>query len=74
MNWSSKKQQTVTLSSTEAEHVALAECAQESKFENMLMEEILGRDKPAKIYKDNTGTIFLVKNQQVGARTKHIDV
>ena len=26
------------------------------------------------IYEDNTGCIYLVKNQQVGPRTKHIDV
>ena len=49
LNWSSKKQQTVTLSSTEAEYVALAECGQEVKFEHMLLKEILGIDKPAKI-------------------------
>ena len=31
--------------------------------------------KPAIIYEDNTGAIFfLVKNQQVGPRTKHIDM
>jgi hypothetical protein len=27
-----------------------------------------------KIYEDNLGAIYLVKNQHVGARTKHIDV
>ena len=74
LNWSSKKQQTVTLSSTEAEYVALSECAQETKFDRMLLKEILNLNKPAKIFEDNTGTTFLVKNQQVGARTKHIDV
>ena len=29
---------------------------------------------PGILFEDNTGTIFLVKNKQVGARTKHIDV
>ncbi len=29
---------------------------------------------PVILLEDNTGAIFLVKNQQVGAKTKHIDV
>jgi hypothetical protein len=29
---------------------------------------------PGIIYEDNEGAIFLAKNQQVGMRTKHIDV
>ena len=74
LNWFSKKQKSVTLSSTEAEYVALSECSQETKFEWMLLNELLGSTQPATIYEDNTGAIFLVKNHQVGARTKHIDV
>ena len=74
VNWSSKKQATVTLSSTEAEYIALSDCSKETKFEWMLLKELTGVENPAVIYEDNTGAIFLVKNQQVGARTKHIDV
>ena len=74
VNWCSKKQQTVTLSSTEAEYIALSDCAKESKFEWMLLNELTGTIHPAIIHEDNTGAIFLVTNQQVGARTKHIDV
>jgi hypothetical protein len=29
---------------------------------------------PGVLLEDNTGAIFLIKNQQVGVRTKHIDV
>jgi hypothetical protein len=36
--------------------------------------ELTGERKPAIIYEDNLGEIFLVKNQQVSARTKHIDI
>jgi hypothetical protein len=32
------------------------------------------RQPPGIILEDNTGTIFLVKNQQAGSRTKDIDV
>jgi hypothetical protein len=77
VSWQSKKQQTVTLSSTEAEYIGLSECCQDTYFITMLLSEIL--DKPANkltatIHCDNTGAIYLAKNQQVGARTKHIDI
>ena len=73
-NWSSKKQRTVTLSSTEAEYIAIANCAQEAKFTNMLLKELFGEVQPAIIYGDNTGALHLIKNRQVGPRTKHIDI
>jgi hypothetical protein len=73
-NWTSKKQHTVSLSSSEAEYQALSECVQEAVFTQNLVEELTGQRKPAIIYEDNLGTIFLVKNQQVSVRTKHIDI
>jgi hypothetical protein len=73
-NWISKTQGSVTLSSSEAEYVAIATAAQEVRFTQQLLEEIITCVKPAIIYEDNTGAIFLVKNQQVGQRTKHISI
>jgi len=72
--WVSKTQNSVTLSSTEAEYVSLASCAQEVIFMQMLLDEVWHCKKPGLIYEDNTGAIFLVKNAQVGLRTKHIDI
>jgi hypothetical protein len=69
-NWTSKKQNTVSLSNSEAEYQSLSECVQESVFTQDLVEE----RKTAIIYEDNLGTIFLVKNQQLSSRTKHIDI
>jgi hypothetical protein len=66
-NWTS-------FSSAEAEYQALSECVQEALFIQNLVEELTGRRKPEIIYEYNLGTIFLVKNQQVSARTKHIDI
>ena len=63
----------MTLSSTEAEYVAISTACQEVKFQQMLLDELIHCVKPGTIYEDNTGCIFLVQNQQVGARTKHID-
>jgi hypothetical protein len=40
----------------------------------LVQEWLTGEKKPAIIYEDNLGTIFLVKNQQVSSRTKHIDI
>jgi Reverse transcriptase (RNA-dependent DNA polymerase)/Zinc knuckle len=78
VNWESKTQHVVTLSSTEAEYISLAKGACENKFVTMLMDEVMRYPSEhrlcGKIYEDNLGAIYLVKNQHVGARTKHIDV
>jgi hypothetical protein len=73
-NWMSKTQTSVTLSSCEAEYVAVALATQELLFMQMLLKELGECEYPGVILEDNTGAIFLVKNQQVGQRTKHIDV
>ena len=39
-----------------------------------MIEELTGVMLRAIIYEDNLGAIYLVKNQQVSARTKHIDI
>ena len=76
VTWQSKSQPSVTLSSTEAEYVALSTCATEVKFIQMLFEQLVPNEnvRPATIYEDNTGAIYLVENQAVGNRTKHISV
>ena len=78
VNWESKTQHVVTLSSTEAEYISLAKGACENKFISMLLEEVMQYPKEEKlvgrVYEDNLGAIYLGKNQHVGARTKHIDV
>jgi hypothetical protein len=60
-NWMSKKLQTVLLSSSEAEYQALSECVQEAVFTQNLVTELTGVRKPAIIYVDNLGAIFLEK-------------
>jgi hypothetical protein len=70
----SKKQGSVTVSSTETEVVAGTEYANEAMFQSMLREEVLGQKVQATIRINNTGAIFMVKNHKVGSRTKHIAV
>jgi hypothetical protein len=76
VSYSSKSQPSVTLSSTEAEYVAASMCATEVKFVQMLLEELMpnAKTRPATLFEDNTGAIFLMENQAVGNRTKHIDI
>jgi hypothetical protein len=73
-NWTSKKQGSVTFSSTEAEYYALSECAQEAIFTQNLLMELTKMRQTAIIYEDNLGDIFLTKNQQLSQRTKHRDI
>ena len=74
ISWKSKKQGSTTLSSTEAEYVALSQCACELKFLSMLLKEMKVRLKlPIMLREDNTGAIFLTSNDVMSQRTKHID-
>ena len=73
-SWQSKTQSIVTLSSTEAEYVALTLCCQESMFQLNLLRELKVNEGKAIVYEDNVGAIFLSENEQVSGRTKHIDV
>lgn len=76
VSWVSRKQPTVTLSTTEAEYVALATCACEGIWLQNLLEE-MGVSIPNNavlIHEDNQGCIFLCQNPGDFKRSKHIDV
>ena len=73
VNWISKGQKIVTMSSTESEYVSLSDGAKETTFVANLLGEINTVILPSMISEDNTGAIFLSGNKQVGGRTKHID-
>ncbi|MEM7375839.1 MAG: Ty1/Copia family ribonuclease HI, partial [Bacteroidota bacterium] len=74
VSWKSKRQGSVTLSSTEAEYVALSQVACEMKFVHSLLSEMgIKVDTPMIVHEDNQGAIFLAKNEALGQRTKHID-
>ena len=73
--WKSKQQESVTLSSTEAEYTALSEVVTMVIYIKQLL-DFLGIEytEPTKIFVDNTGAIFLANNWVTSNRTKHIDV
>lgn len=75
VTWKSRGQKSVTLSSTEAEYVALAELVTEVMFVKMILESMgMSVQIPIKLRADNIGALFLAKNTTTGQRTKHIDV
>ena len=73
-SWGLKKQKMVALSSTEAEYYAYLNCCQEALFMQNMLYELFGKWLTVIIEEDNMGVIFLIKNQQVSAWTKHIDI
>jgi hypothetical protein len=75
VSWSSKKQPTVALSSTEAEYRGAAIAACEVVWLQKLLSD-LGQsvDAPVVIYCDNISSILLANNPVYHARTKHIEV
>src|SRR5436190_329827 len=73
ISWEAKKQPCVTLSSTEAEYVALTQAAKESIFIRGILNELIGFNDPITIFNDNQSTQKLVSNPVFHSRTKHID-
>jgi transposase InsO family protein len=71
--WSSKKQQTVALSSAEAEYIAMASACQDVIWMRGLLEDMKISLSATTIYEDNQGAIFMAKNLE-SKRAKHIDV
>jgi hypothetical protein len=75
ISWSSKKQSTVALSSTEAEYIALVQAAKESIWLQRLLGELGRTERDHRImWEDNQGAIALALNPEYHARTKHIDI
>ena len=75
VSWSSKKQEVVALSTTEAEYVALTHATKEAMWLRTFVGGILGRPAtPTTLHGDNQSAIALTKDHQYHARTKHIDI
>ncbi|GKV22816.1 hypothetical protein SLEP1_g32638 [Rubroshorea leprosula] len=75
ISWSSKKQPTVTLSTTEAEYVAATSCASQAIWLRRIMEELeLNQHEATSSYCDNSSAIKLSKNPVLHGRSKHIHV
>ncbi|GJZ54352.1 integrase, catalytic region, zinc finger, CCHC-type containing protein, partial [Tanacetum coccineum] len=74
VSWSSKKQKSTTISSTEAEYIALSGCcAQILWMRSQLTDYGLGFNK-IPLYCDNKSAIALCCNNVQHSRSKHIDI
>jgi len=76
ITWSSKKQISTALSSTQAEYVVLSEAVREACWLRNLYTELglLKEDMLTTIKGDNDGSIAMARNPQFHKRTKHIAV
>lgn len=74
ISWASSKQQCVSLSSTEAEFVALAKGVSEACWVRNLLNEIGIQCCYVYIFEDNQSVIHTSKNPENHKRLKHIDI
>ena len=77
ISWKSKKQMSISLSTMEAEYVALSEVSREVIYIKRLLQH-MGFEKyvqlPINVYCDNQSAIQLSKNAVFHKRSKHIDI
>ena len=75
ISWSSKKQEIVSLSTTESEYVAATHGMKEALWlRNLLAEVFEPLTDATTLFSDNQSAIALTRDHQFHARTKHIDV
>ena len=76
VSWASSTQRCVTLSTTEAEYVALGEGVKEALFTGAVLSFICPElsGSCVRVFEDNQGAIALAQNPLSSARSKHIDV
>ncbi|GJQ92469.1 hypothetical protein Tco_0003608 [Tanacetum coccineum] len=73
ISWSSKRQKSAAISSTEAEYIALSSCAQILWMRSQLTDYGFGFNK-IPMYCDNKSAIALCCNNVQHSRSKHIDI
>ena len=78
ISWGSKKKSSVSLSTSEAEYIALSLANEKGKWIHRLLCEMLAAsNNPApglKILEDNQSCIKMTKNPVDHGRAKHIDI
>ena len=74
ISWSSRRQQTVAASTTEAEYMAAADAVKEALWLSKLGADLQLDFGTIKILADNQSAIKLLKNPISSLRSKHIDV
>ena len=72
--WSSRRQNVVALSTTEAEYIAASEAVKEMIWLRRMVNEIFKKTIRPVLFVDNQSSIKLIKNPEFHRKTKHIDV
>jgi hypothetical protein len=75
VSWLSKKQSSISLSTTEVEYIATRTCCTQGLWMKQTLTNILVEyDEPIPIYCVNTSTISISKNPMMHSKTKHIPI
>jgi hypothetical protein len=75
VSWSAKRQEIISLSTTESEYVAATYAAKEALWLRSLISQLFEVPMDATtLFSDNQSAIALTKEHQYHARTKHIDI
>ena len=77
VSWSTKRQEIVSLSTTESKYIAVTHMAKEVLWLHLLIGQVFGPfplDTVTTLFSDNQSVIALSKDHQYHARTKHIDI
>ena len=74
MSWFSKKQNSVALSTTEAEYIAAGSCCAQILWMKQTLKDFDVNFECIPIKCDNTSAINLSKNPILHSRAKHIDI
>ncbi|WVZ89903.1 hypothetical protein U9M48_036252 [Paspalum notatum var. saurae] len=74
VSWSSRKQASVSLSTTEAEYIAAASCCSQLLWMKATLSDFGLRFGKIPLLVDSTPAISVTKNPVLHSRTKHIDV
>jgi hypothetical protein len=72
--WLSKKQNSVSLSTAEAEYIAAGSCCAQLLWMKTMLHDYGVKHDTISLYCDNTSAISISKNPVFHSRTKHIDI
>ena len=74
VSWYSKKQNSISLSTAEAEYIAAGSCCTQLIWMKQMLEDYGIFQDTLHVYCDNTSAINISKNPVQHSRTKHIDI
>lgn len=74
VSWHSKKQNSISLSTAEAEYIAAGSCCTQLLWMKQMLEDYGIDQDTLTVFCDNTSAINISKNPVQHSRTKHIDI